>query len=386
MRVAIGQFGGPTAVINNSLLGALETLDSAGATVLGIVGGTTGLLQGQTSELSGLSPSLPWLAQTPGSALRSGRKAGVTYADLQTAVQQLEAKRVDAVLVIGGNGTMALGSRLASVARDCHYPLRVIGIPKTIDNDIVGVDHTPGYPSAVSFVRMALRDLSLDLEAMVGFEQVRVVEVMGRNAGWLVAVATTLQQPESFVITLLPELPLRWDRLLSTVEQRLHDKRPVLIAVGEGVSGEQGMSAAQMQTGGQSTQMMLGGIGQHIASVVRAQLGCGVRAENLGLLQRCLALSATPLDATEARWLGSAAAGAALRGEGGHMVGLAPRAWESREMYEPQLIALPLEQVAAQERVLPLSGGELSAHFAKWVTPLLSSAALDTHHRLQGLP
>lgn len=222
--------------------------------------------------------------------------------------------------------------------------------------------------------------------AMVGFEQVCVVEVMGRHAGWLVAVATTLQQSESVVVTLLPELPLQWDRLLTVVEQRFHEKRPVLIAVGEGVSDEQGLPIAQMQTGSQSAQMMLGGIGRHIAGVMRAQLGCGVRAENLGLLQRCLALSATSLNVAEARRLGSMAAGAALRGEGGHMIGFAPRGWEAREVVEPQLIALPLEQVAAQERVLPLSGGELSSQFGSWVTPLLSAAALATHPRLQSFP
>ena len=398
MRVAIGQFGGPTAVINNSLLGALETLDDAGATVFGIVGGTTGLLQGRTMELSGLSPSLQWLALTPGSALRAGRRGDVTEADLLTAVRHLQAQRVDALLVIGGNGTMALGNRLAGVASERHYPLRVIGIPKTIDNDIVGVDHTPGYPSAVSFVRMALRDLQIDLEAMAGFEQVRVVEVMGRSAGWLAAVATTLGNEWSMdhggvgderggerPIVLLPERPLVWDRLLSEIERRVNDGRPVLVVVGEGVSTAGGAPLAQMQTGTQSAQVMLGGIGGQVAAVVRDQLGCGARAENLGLLQRCFARSATELDRHEARWLGCEAALAALRGEGGHMVGMAPRSWESIQPYEPSLIQLPFGQVAGRERVLPLQQGELSPHFARWVAPLLDPSAVAPYPRLRGL-
>ena len=385
MRVAIGQFGGPTAVINNSLLGALETLDDAGATVFGIVGGTTGLLQGRTMELSGLSPSLQWLALTPGSALRAGRRGDVTEADLLTAVGHLQAQRVDALLVIGGNGTMALGNRLAGIASERHYPLRVIGIPKTIDNDIVGVDHTPGYPSAVSFVRMALRDLQIDLEAMAGFEQVRVVEVMGRSAGWLAAVGISDHSGGERPIVLLPERPLVWDRLLSEIERRVNDGRPVLVVVGEGVSTAGGAPLAQMQTGTQSAHVMLGGIGGQVAAVVRDQLGYGARAENLGLLQRCFARSATELDRHEARWLGREAAVAALRGEGGHMVGMAPRSWESVQPYEPSLIQLPFGQVAGRERVLPLQQGELSPHFARWVAPLLDPSAVAPYPRLRGL-
>ena len=189
VHVAIGQFGGPTTVINASLLGALETLDRSGAAVRGIVGGTHGLIEGRTIELTGRAASLQWLARTPGAALRSGRRADVSDDDVQQAVRSLHALGAGALLVIGGNGTMALGHRLATAARAAHVDLSVIGIPKTVDNDVAGVDHTPGYPSAASFVLMALRDLRLDLQAMIGFEQVRVVEVMGRGTGRLAAVA-----------------------------------------------------------------------------------------------------------------------------------------------------------------------------------------------------
>ncbi|WP_029421358.1 diphosphate--fructose-6-phosphate 1-phosphotransferase [Alicyclobacillus macrosporangiidus] len=397
MKVAIGQFGAPTAVLNASLFGALQVLDDAGAEVFGVIGGVRGLIHGDWFDLSRFSRHGQWLLRTPGAALRAGR-----YADfhevVDQAVEQLRQKGIDALIVMGGNGTMGLGAALHDAARAKGYPLAVIGVPKTIDNDIVGIDHTPGYPSAARFVIEAVRDLTLDLEAMVGFEQVRIVEVMGRRCGWLAAAAAvvpylspipgtvsprTISEEELRArrpLILLPEFRRRWEEVLTEIKERVHHFGHLVVVVSEGVTDANGKPV--LHAGDDSTnsaRSMLGGIGAVLADQVRQVLGLGARYENLGVLQRCWSGSSTTLDRQEALMLGRRGAELVLAGKSAQMVGLSRR---PALTYQVEFIERPLVEIAGRDRLMTAQEQCMDVAFIQWLAPLVELEQIHEHPRI----
>lgn len=395
MRVAIGQFGGPTAVLNASLYGALTQLDLDGATVFGVVGGGQGLVSGDFISLTGRSQDCGWLATTPGAALRAGRFAA--FADrVDVVVRHLRQRGIDGLLVIGGNGTMALADLIRREAISAGYGLQVMGVPKTIDNDLPGVDHTPGYPSAAHFLLGALRDLAHDLDAMAGFEQVRVVEVMGRHTGWLAAVAALLPHLASDVghgrtsvmsapLVYIPERPLDPMELLEQVRGRVDLEGYAMVVVSEGIRSPSGQRVTQMGVdSNQAANVILGGVGAQVAHLIRQELGLGVRYENPGILQRCWTDSMVPLDRKEAIHLGQEGATALLRGETGQMVGHI-RNSPAEAVYATQVVRIPFEQVAGRDRCMTPSEQLMDARFVNWLRPLVGFESLRGHPGLSQL-
>ncbi|WP_067933220.1 6-phosphofructokinase [Alicyclobacillus kakegawensis] len=401
MRVAVGQFGAPTAVLNASLFGVLDSLSKAGAEVYGILGGAWGLSQGNVHPLSFARPP-EWLLHTPGAALGAGRQLSFA-AHAGEAVQNLRERHVDALIVMGGNGTMALGQIVERESQARGYDLQVIGIPKTIDNDIAGVDHTPGYPSAAQFVLKALCDLAIDLEAMVGFEQVRVVEVMGRRTGWLAAAAALyddlfrevrgssadhaggwdvnrLSRRRVRPIVCLPERPFHLDQVLGDVQRRVREDGCTMVVVSEGVQPADGQVMFQTDHGQDKARpFMWGGVGAWLAEAIRDQTKFGVRYENLGLLQRCWSRFSVPLDVAEAVRVGREGAHKVLAGESGQMVGLV-RSRQSE--YHVDTVGIQLSEVAGKERVMTEDEAKLGPTFRDWLRPLLDWSMLCPHPRL----
>ncbi len=367
MRVAIGQFGGPTPVLNASLFGALEVFAAAGGEARGVRGGARGLEAGDLLPLDG--PPQHWLLEAPGAALGAGRHR-LDAEGLDRALQALRRAQCDALLVCGGNGTMALGAALADAAARSGAPLLVAGVPKTIDNDIEGTDHSPGYPSAATFVARAFRDLGTDLRAMAGFEDIRLVEVMGRDAGWLCGAAALARAHPADMpqLVLLPEVPVDPQALAEEV-RRLHARDgSVLVAVAEGVRTADGRRPGAGALDAAGRRPVLGGAARTLAEVLRARLGLAVRGESLAFLPRCLASAATALDRSEARRLGRRAARELLAGRGGVMAALAPRAaGETRGAIR----CVPLSDVAGRDRPLPPGMRDLGPAFAAWLAPLL---------------
>lgn len=377
MRVVLGQFGAPTAVLNASLYGVADGFRDQNVELYGAVGGAFGLLQSQFAPFTEDLESLSWLKSTPGAALRAGRHADFSSV-VDQAVENLRRFGADGLVVMGGNGTMGLGHSIHEAAKTKGYSLQVVGVPKTIDNDILGIDHAPGFPSAANFVIKAVRDLTLDLEAMVGFEQVRVVEVMGRKAGWLAAAAVLAPVPKDKApIVLLPERPLQWQRVLTEIKQRVNEVGSALVVVSEGVRDESGQLVTQAgEMREKSSYSMLGGIGGQIATSLRNDLGYGVRYENLGLLQRCWAESAVPTDIENALRLGREGARVMLKGASGIMVGLAPGGSSNG------LIELALQQVAAGERTMNELELKLDDALKNWLKSLVHYADIRPHPRL----
>jgi len=315
-------------------------------------GGPEGLLHGgwPLLERGDLAEALWAQANEPGAVLGAGRRPWGP-AETARALEVLAQEGVDVLVGIGGNGTMALLDELA--ARGA----RVVGVAKTIDNDVAGTDRAPGYRSAASFVARAFRALGADLQAMRGFEDVRVVEVMGRRAGWLVGAAVA-GDPD--VLVLPPERPVEWDGLLAEVRRRHAERGSVLLAVGEGVRDAEGHELGSMALDAQGRTRVYGRAAAVVAERIRQDLGLAVRAESLGFLPRCF--WATRDDRREARRVGRLAAAQACAGASGVMIGL------SREG-EP--VAVPLREVAGRERTLPAAFLDFGPAWRAWLDPLL---------------
>ncbi len=361
-RIAVVQCGGPTPVFNASLYGVVSTLRRAGVEVWGVRGGGTGLVTGALAPI-GPGP-LDALLRLPGAALGAGRRA-LSADEIAEAARILHNRGIDGLVCLGGNGTMTLAQRLAETSRELGHGLGVVGVPKTVDNDLHGTDHAPGFPSAATFAAMAVEDLALDLAAMVGFEAVRVVEVMGRHSGWLAAAAGALHAP---AIVCLPEVPLEKSALLARVEGTVRDRGSALVVVAEGVRDRTGQELGGLPVDRQGRTQVLGGAGAKVASIIRDALGVGVRSENLGLVPRCFSELATQRDRDEAEACGSAAAESLLGGARGVMIGI------QRTTGKPGWVLRPvdLQEVAGRERPLPQAFRDLGPDWRAWIAPLLA--------------
>ena len=241
--VLVGQSGGPTAAINASLAGVYETAAGLGAHVLGMRFGIEGFLAGRTVDLdrhlaSPLSREL--LRHTPSSWLGSCRyrlpspaDAGDTYGLLFDRFRQLG---VGAVLYIGGNDSMDTIDKLSAYARREGIDIPLVGVPKTIDNDLVGTDHTPGYGSAAKYVATSVRELARDT-SVYDLASVTFVEIMGRDAGWLAGAACLAGTTGSPCpdLVLLPEVPLAEDAVVERIAGLLDNQKTVVVAVSEGL-------------------------------------------------------------------------------------------------------------------------------------------------------
>ena len=344
--------GGPTAVINASLAGIVEEARrlSAFGSLLGARHGIDGLLGETFVDLSAVDPRrLASVAQAPGSALGSSRRA-VTDADLDRALAVCRARDIRVLFYTGGNGSMETAHRLATLARAAGQALAVVGVPKTIDNDLTGTDHAPGYGSAARFFACAARDIAADNRALP--DQVQVLEVLGRNAGWI-AAATDLvpRDPDAGPhLIYLPERPLPSSRLLDDVQHVFDRLHRCVVVVCEGQLDEQGGAfGADVRVSSRGT--LATNLGHCLARLITRHLGLKARAEKPGLFGRSSAALRSEVDWREARLCGEAAVRAAVDGVSGVMVGLDR---SSGEEYAITTRLVPLERVAGVQRLFPL--------------------------------
>jgi len=299
MSFAIVQTGAPTAVVNRSIKGFLESMYSEN--VIFAVGGPDSLVE---AGFSSVSPSALDLSR-PSSCIGSGRRS-VTADDLTIICGNLHNKGVRGLALIGGNGTMALAAALAQEARIQNLPLRFVGIPKTIDNDLAAINHSPGFPSASRFLSQAITDLGRDHDAMAGVEQVRIVETMGRDTGWLALAATYHRHDPAFRadLVLIPEIVFEEQWFLEQVETTLHDRGRALIVTSEGVAPHLTNQPVKERN---HTQLIQGGLARKLAGLVSDSLQVSTRGEVLGTIQRCSSAFIGTRDSREAEALGYAA-------------------------------------------------------------------------------
>ena len=365
--------GGPTAVINASLLGLVEEAARRACfrTVYGARFGLEGIFKQDFVDLRALDRArLMRVAQAPSSALGTSRREIGTDGD--RLIEILRSRDIHCLFYTGGNGSMGAASQIAALARAAGFELQVIGIPKTIDNDLAETDHTPGYASAARFFACAVRDIGADNRALPG--QVQFVEVLGRNAGWIVAAtALARHRPDDPPhLIYLPERPLPLDRLLGDVERVYARLGRCVVAVCEGQLDEHGQPFGADVRGNARGGLAMN-LAHRLASLVTARLKLKARGEKPGLLGRVNRAARSAVDWKEARLCGRAAVRAAARGESGAMVTLVRQPGPG---YRASTGLASLERIAGVERLLPerwleRESGEMHTEFLEYVAPLV---------------
>lgn len=361
MRFAIVQTGAPTAVVNRSIRGYLDSM--AGENVIFGVGGPDGLVERSFSSVS----SDPQDLLRPGSLIGSGRRS-VTSGDLTIICDNLLAENIKGLALIGGNGTMSLTAALAQEARTRNLPLSFVGIPKTIDNDLAVIDHSPGFASASRFLSQSITDISRDHEAMAGVEQVRIVETMGRDTGWLALAATYHRHDPAFKadLVLIPEIGFEEQWLLEEVETTLHNRGRALIVTSEGVAPHLTNQPVKERN---HTQLIQGGLARKLAGLIADSLQVTTRGEVLGTIQRCSSAFIGTRDSREAEALGYAAGTWLKRTDpgGSTMFGINGN---------DAVTQFPLEKIAGQIKSVPprwqTSSLDKLEDFYDWLEPLMA--------------
>ncbi|MDE6585588.1 MAG: 6-phosphofructokinase [Clostridia bacterium] len=334
-NVIVGQSGGPTSVINSSLLGVYKTaLDRGADKVYGMVHGIKGLLDRDVVDLSirlTNAVDMDLLKRTPSSFLGSCRYKlpdikgnEETYDKIFAILNELE---IYAFFYIGGNDSMDTIMRLTDYAKKIKSPIKFMGVPKTIDNDLAITDHTPGFGSAAKYIAATTKEIIRD-GLVYDYPVVSVIEVMGRNAGWLTA-ATALakgEDCEGVDLIYLPEVTFDPDKFISDVGKLLKEDRSVVIAVSEGVKIADGRYVCELADHVDYVDAFghkqLAGTARYLAGKVAEKFGVKTRAIELSSLQRCASHIQARVDVTEAYNVGGAAVKAAFEGLSGQVITL----------------------------------------------------------------
>lgn len=349
----IVQGGGPTPVINASLFGAvMEALERNGFTrFLGARHGIQGILENRFVDLFAAGISLlQGVRLAPGAALGSSRMRLAEH-EIDRLLSVLRENDAHHLFFIGGNGSMGTALDIERAARAAGFELYVIGIPKTVDNDLALTDHTPGYGSAARFYAHAVRDMGMDHCALPS--PVLICEIIGRNVGWLVAATAFAKAHEDDAPHLIyfPERPLPRQMLLADIENAFHLWGRVFVCVCEGQLDEAGEPfGADVDRPGNPQHRLASNLGHAVARFVSSELNLRARAERPSLLARSCSAFVSETDRSEAELVGRAAIHAALAGESGQMVALAR---ENAPEYHCETILVPLEDVARTERKVP---------------------------------
>jgi len=375
-NLLVAHGGGPTAVINASLAGVVQQAQCSPEIdkVYAARNGIEGVLRGDFVELSMLTEAeIVRLARTPGSAIGSCRYK-VAEEDYGRIVEKLDELSAGMFLYNGGNDSM---DTCLTVSRITDRT-RVIGIPKTIDNDLAGTDHSPGFPSAARYYAVAAAELLTDVEGLD--IHVSILETMGRNAGWL-AASTALAAHVSGAapaLVYLPEVAFDRERFLEQVESawKARGERGFVVAVSEGLvdqNGEVVVAATHRAAVDSFGHAMPGNVSAHLASLITGELGIRARSEKPGLLGRVASAHVSPVDRREAFGAGVRAVQAAVDGITGKMITITR---SSALPYESSFGMVDLADVANTERLLPESyydapSAQMTPAFTAYALPLL---------------
>lgn len=393
-NLVVGQSGGCTAVINASLAGVVETAlrsDVVGE-IYGMWHGIEGLLRGELIDLRA-EPAEVWrlIRRTPSAALGSGRYK-LLEGDIERILAALQRLNVRYFIYIGGNDSADTAHRVSLAAARQGYELNAVAVPKTIDNDLPRTDHSPGYGSIARFVSTVTQEIALDTEAMRRVDPVKILEVMGRDAGWVAASASLGRRPESDAphLIYLPERPLSRERFLRDVRASYDTHGYVVAVVTETVRDDSGESIARTDpvfSQDAFGHRYLTGAASYLCDLVARELGLRARFDKPGTIQRMSMSMASEVDLGEAYMVGEHAVRSALSGAHDRMVTI-ERLNNSPYKSAPGLA--PLEKVANQQKLLPdefinSAGNHVTAAFAEYALPLIGGEAV-TYPRLRGAP
>ena len=331
-NILVRQSGGPTAVINGSLYGVIcegaRHSDAVGC-VYGMINGIEGFLADSYMNLSETlsDDDLELLRLTPAAYLGSCRfKLPENLSDsfYRVLFEKLERLDIGYFFYIGGNDSMDTVSKLSRYAAQIKSPIRFIGIPKTIDNDLVLTDHTPGYGSAARYVAASVREIALDA-SVYQQKSVTIVEIMGRHAGWLTAASALARKEagDNPLLIYLPEAPFELAQFNDDLKKAFEKTANVIVCVSEGIRDHGGRFICEYSTEAQVDTFghkMLAGCGKILENYIRNQFGIKVRSVELNVNQRCSGLTVSGTDLNEAEMAGRFGVQAALDGHTGQMV------------------------------------------------------------------
>lgn len=382
-----GQSGGPTSVINASAYGVFRpALDSPFITkVYGAAHGIRGVLDDKLYVIDEEDPAeLELLRNTPSSELGS-----VRYKIADPEKDDTDYKRILEIFIKydvryffynGGNDSMDTCEKISRYMRSVGYECRVIGVPKTIDNDLYGSDHCPGYGSAARYIATTCMEVSKDAR-VYDKGMITVIELMGRHAGWLAgsaALATYCGSGPDMVF--LPEVDFNYEQFMESVTELYKKQGSAFIAVSEGIHDKNGKFISEYGSDLAESRdafghAQLGGLAEQLATELKRRTGAKVRGIELNLMQRCAAHMVSKTDLQEAEAAGSFAVESALSGETGKMVAF-ERLKDSSGSYHCRMKLIPLESVANLEQKVPLSwitpdGSWVTQEFIDYVMPLV---------------
>lgn len=395
-NVLIGQSGGPTSVINASLAGVVEGVRSQRGlgTIYGMRYGIEGFMQGEVVDLSKQSrATISGLHKTPSSALGSCRYK-VQDKDFPAILRQLQRLDIRYFFLIGGNDTMDTIHRVEAYCAEQGYALRGVGIPKTVDNDLYGTDHTPGYPSAARYVALSVLQSGLLARDMQKVDQFVIHQTVGREAGWLAAAAALAKQNryDAPHIILVPEIAFDQDLFLAEAK-RIQDKAGfVYVVCGEGITYADGRPVSASATTDRFSNVEFGAMGGTSVAIRLHQMlseAFGWRGEFqiTESLPMCGADRAAAVDVKEAAACGRKAVQLAARGTTGVMVGMV-RGKGAR--YTIRHETVPLREVAVRAKAMPRSmitrnGLFVTKKFLDYARPLVGAlpeySTLDFRHK-----
>ena len=380
----VGQSGGPTSVINASLAGVFESCKSRGAEIVyGMCNGVAGLLEERVVDLSTVLTDdldIELLKRTPSSFLGSCRYKLPDWHTDETVYKKLfailEKLNIGYFFYIGGNDSMDTIGKLAEYGERIQSDIRFMGVPKTIDNDLFGTDHCPGFASAAKYIATSCMEVYQDAR-VYDTGMVCIIEIMGRHAGWLAgaaALATAYGAGPDLVY--LPEVDFDMDQFLADVERIYKEKGNCMVAVSEGIHYADGSFVSEAKTSATDGfgHAQLGGLASLLAQVVKEKTGAKVRGIELSLLQRCGAHLASETDIEEAVMSGKAAVENAVNGITDKMVGF-ERSYEDGQ-YVCKTKLLPLTDVANTEKKVPIewinaAHNGVEKPFIDYVLPLI---------------
>ena len=397
-NVIVAQSGGPTVAINASLAGVVrQAMESEYYdTVYGSVNGILGILNNNTLNLSEMANNdadfLHRLETTPAMFLGSCRHKLPHYLDDDSSYvyifKQFEALNIGAFFYIGGNDSMDTVWKLSEYGKTIGSDIRIIGIPKTVDNDLCETDHTPGFGSAAKYIASSILEIAHDT-FIYAVKSVTIVEIMGRDAGWLTAAAALARNEYNAAphLIYLPEVPFHTEEFLLDVKRLLFERNNVIIAVSEGIRDVEGNYISASETSVDNFgHSQLSGAGKTLEHLVKEKLGVKVRSVEVNVLQRCAAHLASETDLSESVMLGRKAVEFSEEGITASMV-IMNRT--SNDPYTIEYAHAEIKNIANEAKSVPKewindAGNDVTAEMIDYLLPLIQGESNVTYKN--GLP
>lgn len=400
-NLLVAQSGGPTAAINATLSGVIDAAAKSGAIekVFGACYGIQGVLEEKFVNLTNKVDSAEkrdMLSRTPAAALGSCRFKLKDMAEDESQYKHIidifHKHDIGYFIYIGGNDSMDTVYKISEYCKKHNIDdVKVIGAPKTIDNDLCGIDHCPGFGSAAKYIATVFAELERE-SVVYATKNVIIVEMMGRHAGWLTAAAALAENKNGSVpyLIYLEEKTFNMERFLDDVRERLIDNTSVMVAVSEGVHDEEGRFICEQNQADRETDVfghtMLTGTGKVLEEAVKKHIGCKVRSIELNLLQRCASHVMSKIDIQESQELGAYAVKYAVEGTSGEMSSLVRTA---SEPYEVEYVSVDISQVANKEKKVPIEwindeGNGVTKEMIEYLKPLIQGEISNLY--VDGVP